>query len=266
MLLVTYENPGVLRALQKKIAASNAAAEMNRQRYLERQRSIVSSANALNKGSGLTTLSSQQSVQVDVGVLLVEFTGRPHYTDALHPNGYTVSNFETMLFSNNQYNNVSPDNEVVFGSLRDYFEFQSHGILTITGQIINPSVRGIPTWLNMGSSAPYNTLGESDNLLQDAITRAVVPIRVGTVITMSSLFSSLKMTGPGTKQEWPGFKVLFHPITFHPLLILQTGLVVMFSTSAMPRNTGTPTKRHSVTSVSIATNCFTCLVGEFQIY
>lgn len=171
-----YENAGVLRALQKKIDAYNAAAEMNRQRYLQRQRSIVGSANASNKDSGLTTLSSQQTVQVDVGLLLVEFDGRPHYTSdpqGSRPNGYTVTDFETMFYSDDTYDGSSPDGEDVFGSMRDYFEFQSHGILTITGQVINPSVNGIPTWLNMGNSAPYNTFGESDDLLEDAINRAV---------------------------------------------------------------------------------------------
>ncbi|MFQ5638492.1 MAG: hypothetical protein ACE5IR_10910 [bacterium] len=84
-----------------------------------------------------------------------------------------MSDFETMFFSDDVYNNFSPDNEQVFGSLQDYFEFQSHGILTITGQVINPSVKGIPTWLNMGSSLPYNSLFESDDLLEDAINRAV---------------------------------------------------------------------------------------------
>ena len=171
-----YENPGVLRALQRKIDTYNAAAEVNRQRYLQKQRSVVGSVNALNKGSGRTTLSTQQTVQVDVGLLLVEFNGRPHYTSdpqGSRPNGYTVNDFETMFFSDDTYDESSPDGEDVFGSLRDYFEFQSHGILTITGQVINPSVNGIPTWLNMGNSAPYNTLGESDDLLEDAINRAV---------------------------------------------------------------------------------------------
>lgn len=41
-----YENPGVLRALQRKIDDYNAAAEVNRQKYLQRQRSEVGSVNA----------------------------------------------------------------------------------------------------------------------------------------------------------------------------------------------------------------------------
>ncbi len=169
-----YNLPAVQQALKQKINSYNAGAEVNRQRYLQRQRNVLSKSSGTNKGS--TTQSIQQEVTLQVGVLLVEFTGRPHYTGGTRPNGYTVTDFELMLFSNNQYISptvFSPESEQVFGSLRDYFEFQSHGLLHVTGQVINPNTNGIPIWLNMGSSTPYNTLGESYDLLEDAINQAI---------------------------------------------------------------------------------------------
>ena len=169
-----YENPAVLRALNRKIDAYNAAAEVNRKRYLQRQQSILGSTNALGKGSVNITMSSQQQVTLNVGVLLVEFNDVPHYTGGNRPNGYTVADFETMLFSDNQYTNLSPNNERVFGSLRDYFQYQSHGILQVTGQIINPDSAGQPNWLNMGNSSNYNSSYWGIRvLLRDAINAAI---------------------------------------------------------------------------------------------
>ena len=177
-----YNLPELRRALEQRLAAYNAAAERNRQRFLQRQRDGF--ASGLGKRSGTTFPSIQQELTLDMGILLVEFNGRPHYTGGTRPNGYTISDFETMHFSNNIYKTqppgdpngspLSPDNEVIFGSMRDYFEFQSHGLLHLSGQIINPNIGGIPTWLNMGSSTPYDSqLGESDELLRDAINAAI---------------------------------------------------------------------------------------------
>ncbi|HID28909.1 MAG TPA: hypothetical protein EYP19_02765 [Desulfobacterales bacterium] len=169
-----YEQPEARQALIRKIEAYNAAAEANRQRYLQRQRGGPSKA--LSKPSAVSAQINQQEVTLSVGVLLVEFNGRPYYTGGNdRPNGYLADDFEKMLFSDDGYNGESPDQEAVFGSLRDYFEYQSHGLLHVTGQVINPSINDdIPTWLNMGSSAPYDDLySESDDLLRDAIYRAV---------------------------------------------------------------------------------------------
>ncbi len=172
-----YTNPVVLRALNKKIDAYNKAAERNRQRYLQRQRSALGS-NALGKGSpGVTSSQQQQQVTLNVCVLLVEFNDVQHYGGS---NGYTVSDFETMLFSDDYYHTAqnqikSPDNEDVFGSLRDYSQFQSHGLLQVTGQVINPNTNGQPQWLNMGNSSTYSPGGYWDikPLLRDAINAAI---------------------------------------------------------------------------------------------
>jgi len=108
-------------------------------------------------------------------ILLIEFNDVLHYSGGNRPNGYLISDFETLLFSDNTYTSTSPDGETVFGSVRDYFEYQSHGILHITGDVINPDTgSGIPRWLNLGNSAPYYTvLNNRLNLTKDAINAAI---------------------------------------------------------------------------------------------
>ena len=74
-----YENPAVRRALQEKIDVYNAAADANRKRYLQWQRRRLASANALGKRSTSSpSLSMASDTTLTVGVLLVEFNGRPH--------------------------------------------------------------------------------------------------------------------------------------------------------------------------------------------
>ena len=167
-----YDIPEVRRALVQKLDGYNTAAENNREVFLRRQRGGL--APRLQEKPGGTSPIIQQELTLSMGVILVEFNGRPHYTGGNRPNGYTVSDFESMLFSDNQYNGLSPDGEQVFGSMRDYFEYQSHGLLHITGQIINPNVNGIPTWLDIGSSLPYDEQYESLFLLNDAVNYATL--------------------------------------------------------------------------------------------
>lgn len=177
-----YANPAVLKALNQKIDAYNTVAEANRQRYLQWQRSMLGSTNSLSKGTGDAYTLSQSQIALNVGVLLVEFNDVQHYGGG---SGYTASQFETMLFSDDTYitspfgdpegSPLSPDNEVIFGSLRDYFQFQSHGILQVDGQVINPSSGGHPTWLNMGNSSQYASGGyyAIKDLVPDAINAAI---------------------------------------------------------------------------------------------
>jgi M6 family metalloprotease-like protein len=176
-----YNLPAVRQTLIQKIEAFNAAADANRQRYLQRQRGGSSGMSGKRAGSTIQGVQ-QQEVTLQVGVLLVEFNDVPHYTDINHPNGYSISEFETMLFSNDVYKTQppnssgtpkSPDNEVVFGSLRDYFEFQSHGLLHVTGQVINPNTGGTPTWLNMGNSSNYNSNQTGPNSIKDLLKNAI---------------------------------------------------------------------------------------------
>lgn len=66
-----YSLPAVRQALKQKIEAYNAGAEANQQRYLQRQRSVLSKSSGTNKGS--TTQSIQAEITLQVAVLLVEF-------------------------------------------------------------------------------------------------------------------------------------------------------------------------------------------------
>ncbi|MDZ7275129.1 MAG: hypothetical protein ONB50_15730 [candidate division KSB1 bacterium] len=115
---------------------------------------------------------------ISVGVILVEFTDRLHFTRTPDlPNGYLKLHFENMLFSDDFYyttpNSVtSPDGEDVYGSVKDWYQENSHGLIQITGQVVNPANgRGVLTWLNLGSSATY--LNNTYLMITTAIAQAV---------------------------------------------------------------------------------------------
>ncbi len=148
------QTPAIREKILAKVEAYNVAAEKNRQRQI---------------------LRIQQQLTLTVGVLFVEFNDLPHYTGGTRPNGYTVADFENMLFSDNQYNTLSPDNEQVFGSLRDYYQYQSHGLLQVEGRIINTISNNVPDWLNMGNTSNYPGGGywAIHDLLRDAINTAI---------------------------------------------------------------------------------------------
>ncbi|MFQ5751662.1 MAG: hypothetical protein ACE5HI_06645, partial [bacterium] len=113
---------------------------------------------------------------ISIGVLLVEFNDRQH-----HSNNYTVTDFENLLFSDDYYITApsgdpqSPDGEDVFGSLKDWYQENSHGLVQITGDVINPDNNGVPIWLNMDTNfATYNTSNfDTRDLIEDAVSRAV---------------------------------------------------------------------------------------------
>lgn len=116
---------------------------------------------------------------ISLGVILVEFSDRLHYTrqpDRSH--GYLKQDFENMLFSDDFYisdesqEEFSPDGEEVYGSLKDWYQENSHGLIQITGQVINPADgNGMLTWLNLGSSSGYLT--NTRRMIDSSITRAV---------------------------------------------------------------------------------------------
>lgn len=168
-----YNDPVINKSIKKQVKKFNESAEKNRLRFLERQR-LGLQKNQLGMTS-LNRVTMMPVTTLSVGVLLIEFTDVPHYYNNNHPNGYHKTDFENMLFLNDSYNTTSPDNEPVFGSLRDYFEYQSHGILHITGNVINQSTNNVPQWLNMGLSTSYSTAEYSDkkNLFRDAINAAL---------------------------------------------------------------------------------------------
>ncbi|MFQ5605058.1 MAG: FlgD immunoglobulin-like domain containing protein [bacterium] len=131
----------------------------------------------VNEGtsSALATYAPSYPVTVSIGVLLVEFNGGTHHTSPT----YTVTDFENLLFSDDYYSididdqRRSPDGELVYGSLRDWYQENSHGLVQITGDVINPDNNGVPVWLNMGNFADYDSGFETDNLIVDSIHSAV---------------------------------------------------------------------------------------------
>lgn len=176
-----YENPAIRAGIVEKVQAYNRAADENRARFLEMQRKALglsgSKKNSLNKLNQLV-----DPLTIEIGVILVEFSDLTHYTGG--GDGYTVEDFENMLFSDDYYitdpqtnEPLSPDDEEVFGSLRDYFEYQSHGILTVTGHVVNPTnPDGTPRWLNLGvtvGSYPKYFNSIDDSVYRDAINAAI---------------------------------------------------------------------------------------------
>ncbi len=98
-------------------------------------------------------------------VLLVEFSdvkhqnphdwpmvGLPGGGKGAYPE-YTVSHFETMLFGS-QYTGFSPDNEPVYGSMRQYWADMSKESYTLKGRVANRVKPGtnIPIWITLGDT------------------------------------------------------------------------------------------------------------------
>lgn len=174
-----YENPTIASAFLEKVKAYNMAADKNRARFLEKQRKALGIDSDGNISLGKAALASP--LTIEIGVILVEFTDQTHYTGG--GGGYKVDDFENMLFSDDYYhtedNSVeSPDDENVFGSLRDYFEYQSHGILTVTGSIVNDENQdGTPVWIDLGNTiASYPTYSGNAihaDIYIDAINAAI---------------------------------------------------------------------------------------------
>jgi len=71
-----------------------------------------------------------------IGIVLVEFSDKKHYVDS-SGNGYTKDDFENMMFSyDGSWNTAetgatNPEGREVFGSLKEYYEFQTNGHVTI---------------------------------------------------------------------------------------------------------------------------------------
>ncbi len=120
--------------------------------------------------------ASGGAVTLKIGVILVDFADHVHYTDLVnYPNGYPKHFFNDVLFSQNTWIDVNPndpikthpENKNVYGSLRDYLNQQSCGKLDIKGkkidgvdvytdEILNPSdPSGFPQWLYLNETRAY---------------------------------------------------------------------------------------------------------------
>ncbi len=101
--------------------------------------------------SGYTSMQYVNST-VYLKILLVDFPDVAHRT---LPSAYVKQDFENMLLSLNTYVSPSttPDGDVVYGSMNDYYKVMSSGNLTISGRVVNNIGPGnLPIWLRMGTS------------------------------------------------------------------------------------------------------------------
>lgn len=93
-----------------------------------------------------------------IGILLVEFNGKTHWTNATYrPNGYTQADFLNLMFSEGSYYS-SPEGRPVYGSVRDYYAAMSLNSVIIDGALANeedPLHPGVPKWLTLPDSEYY---------------------------------------------------------------------------------------------------------------
>jgi len=167
--------------IQKKVDEFNNAALKNR----EKLKAIMNeNGKKLSKKTPGQVSKIATTTNIDIGLLMVEFTDIPHYTTPNKPNGYSSQEFERMFDGVNYEgtgSNKHPEGEYVFGSLKEYYDVQSLGLLQIDAITINEDddSDGNFDWLNMGNSSNYPTvtgsrwsyLGSSD-LPEDAIDAA----------------------------------------------------------------------------------------------
>ncbi|GAB4372788.1 MAG: hypothetical protein Kow0042_16280 [Calditrichia bacterium] len=120
--------------------------------------------------------ANRGTVTFKIGVILVDFADSVHWKTSdppyPFPNGYDKHYFNELIFSNDgtwfdtlltQLPETHPENQKVFGSLRDYYNQQSRGKLDITGkgglpEILNPEDPqhpGIPDWVYLDEEKAY---------------------------------------------------------------------------------------------------------------
>lgn len=115
--------------------------------------------------------NKNRSQTYDIGIVLVEFSDDKHhtYTNAVfpatdRPNGYYISDFENLFFSSGTYNTgstgiYSPNGDIVFGSINDYYSEMSVGDVIISGEIVNyedANHPGVPLWVELPYSKSYH--------------------------------------------------------------------------------------------------------------
>ncbi|KAA0221357.1 hypothetical protein EDS67_28565 [candidate division KSB1 bacterium] len=110
---------------------------------------------------------------ISLGIILVKFTDRTNYAGGSRPNGYLKSDFENMLFSDDFYLSSThhPENESVYGSVKDWYQENSHSLVQITGSVINEAdANGVITWLELGNTSAYSN--NERKMMVDAINDA----------------------------------------------------------------------------------------------
>lgn len=141
-----------LKRTSKRITKINEEIELVNNQRSEKRKSIISSA----MGDGTTK---------KLGVVLIDFPTKRRDSSANDNNGYYKAEFENMIFSNGSYFGTTPhpENEDVFGSLRDYYAEMSVNSYQITGKnnqphIVNPqdpNNPNLPEWLVLDYEMSY---------------------------------------------------------------------------------------------------------------
>ncbi len=118
-------------------------------------------------GSTFSTTALPAPSSLHVGVILVQFSDWQTNVDArgshcfIHgfDNDYTYQEFNRHLFSQDIYTSPSiktHDEEDVFGSMRDFYDENSFGKFTLTGEILNDTTAaGIPIWVTISQTKPF---------------------------------------------------------------------------------------------------------------
>lgn len=164
----------------------------------------------------------EQPVTLQVGIILIEFTDVKHYKTTEppnnRPNGYFTVDFDSMMFSNNYWNDAQrhPEEEEIFGSFRDYWHQMSCGKLRIEGRVANPTdENGVPEWLTAAYSKEYyfnlNAGNEWDSLANEAIFKAIDAGYVDTINKNSPNYFDKLVVVYADIVKWDGaLKVMGH--------------------------------------------------------
>lgn len=157
-----------LNEIEEEKEQFNEQIELNRQWFTQKQ----AEADA-----------NQEPVTLEVGIVLIEFQDVKHFENETNrPDGYLTADFDSMMFSYNYWYDVTsptphPENELIFGSFRDYWDQISLGKLKIEGRVANPTdENGVPIWITAKDSIEFyaTTLSEDwDTLADEAITEAL---------------------------------------------------------------------------------------------
>jgi hypothetical protein len=123
-------------------------------------------------------------------ILLAEFQDVKHKLP-----GYTYTNFNNLFFSSGIYvspNMYSPDDQQVFGSMRDYLYIMSDGDFTLNGYVVNIDENrdGIPDWLTLpNTKMNYSTQGGFISAVYSAANSAGLDITTNSTTKLAIIYA-----------------------------------------------------------------------------
>jgi hypothetical protein len=188
-----------LEEIQRRIQEFGEAVERSKEWYAQKQ------AEADAQG--------QPSVNLSIGIILIEFPDFPHFSGPNRPNGYFKTDFENMMFSENGIwydidptnGTPHPENEAIFGSFKEYWYQMSKGKLRVGGKVVNPEdENGVPEWLVANDNrSVYIEFGPYDRLANEAIEKAIVSNWIDTIPGQPNYYDKLVVVFAGTVVVYP---------------------------------------------------------------